>query len=273
MYLPNLLVIGAMKCGTSSLHDYLSLHPDIFMSEEKELNWFAGSNYGKSVEWYMRNFPVNSPIRGESSQNYSKRHAPRFIGAPGRIWSLIPDVKIIYLVRDPIDRLLSHEVENYHGELPAGKEQAERIENHVLTGLYFYQLELYLEYFSQEQILVVDSYDLLNRRYETMGEIHRFLGLAPLEDMGAYDFVTNDNASNGVPVRWQASLPYRVARRVLPFDLNAALSNRSISRRLFPRLTKRTLSPAEVERYKERFSPDVERLRALTGKAFASWQV
>ncbi len=119
MYLPNLLVVGAMKCGTSSLHNYLARHPDIFMSAEKELNFFTGSNSGQSLDWYKAQFPVDAPVRGESSQNYSKRHNPLFPGAAEAIKAVIPDTKLIYLVRDPIERYRSHKVENYHGETPA----------------------------------------------------------------------------------------------------------------------------------------------------------
>src|SRR4051794_25988719 len=64
--LPNLLVIGAAKCGTTSLHEYLALHPDIAMSAKKELNFFTRDDWRDAVDWYDAQFP-EAPVRGESS--------------------------------------------------------------------------------------------------------------------------------------------------------------------------------------------------------------
>lgn len=101
--LPNLVVIGGMKCGTSSLHYYLSLHPQISMSEPKELSFFA-ENWPRGRDWYEAHFPEDLPIRGESSPNYMKH--PAFPGVPERMVSLVPDAKLVYLVRDPIARIV-----------------------------------------------------------------------------------------------------------------------------------------------------------------------
>ena len=67
--LPNLLIIGAMKCGTTSLHNYLNLHPEIYMQQEKELDYFIEKkNYKKGLNWYKSKFnSKNSKILGESS--------------------------------------------------------------------------------------------------------------------------------------------------------------------------------------------------------------
>jgi hypothetical protein len=101
--LPNLIVIGAMKAGTTSLHAYLSLHPEIFMSANKEPRFFTEEwNWHKGLEWYEAQFPERVTIRGESTPDYTK--LPEIRNVPERIHSLIPDVRLIYLVRDPIDR-------------------------------------------------------------------------------------------------------------------------------------------------------------------------
>ena len=64
--LPNLIVIGAQKCGTTSLHYYLGVHPDIFMSREKELRYFVEEfNWGKGIDWYRSHFGANASILGE----------------------------------------------------------------------------------------------------------------------------------------------------------------------------------------------------------------
>ena len=273
MYLPNLLVIGSMKCGTSSLHDYIDRHPEAFMSKHKELDYFTGNNSKQSLDWYRSQFPVEATIRGESSQNYSKRHNPLFPGAAEAIKAVIPDVKLIYLVRDPIERYRSHKVENYAGETKAAQKWSAQSDNQVMTGMYHYQLESYLEHFPLEQILILDSDSLLNYRHDTMNVVFNFLGLEQLADPDAFSFKTNENSSNGIPMHWQASLPYRAARKLAPFDLDAFISRPGISRRLFYGLNKPDLSEEEIEQLRERYAPDVAKLRALTGKSFSTWQV
>src|ERR671915_544163 len=97
--LPNLIVIGAMKSGTTSLHNYLSLHPEIFMTEVKEPSFFTlEGNWWRGREWYEAQFPVAAKIRGESSPDYTKH--PRHAGAPERMHAMIPDAKLVYLLRD-----------------------------------------------------------------------------------------------------------------------------------------------------------------------------
>lgn len=110
--LPNLIVIGAHKCATTSLHYYLGLHPQISMSREKELNFFIKErNWYKGIEWYKSNFTTKAMIYGESSPNYT--NYPFFMGVPERMCSVVPEAKLIYIVRDPIDRVISHYVHNY----------------------------------------------------------------------------------------------------------------------------------------------------------------
>src|SRR5947208_13622101 len=97
--LPNLVVIGAQKCGTSGLHYYLSLHPEISMSKPKELNFFiAERNYPRGLDWYRAHFDPTAKVRGESSPNYTAY--PLHVGVPERMHSIVPDAKLLYLVRD-----------------------------------------------------------------------------------------------------------------------------------------------------------------------------
>src|SRR5262249_9523812 len=115
--LPNLLIIGARKAGTTSLHEYLSLHPQIFMSEEKELSFFdADGRWGRGIDWYKANFDARYPINGESSPQYSRY--PRTPGVPERIKSVLGMPKIIYAIRDPVDRILSDYVQIAHSRRP-----------------------------------------------------------------------------------------------------------------------------------------------------------
>lgn len=101
---PNLVVIGAAKCGTTSLHEYLNAHPQIAMSREKELDFFvAEKNWSRGLDWYEAQFE-DAPIRGESSVSYAA--FPEYQGVPERIVRALPDARVIYLVRDPVERVV-----------------------------------------------------------------------------------------------------------------------------------------------------------------------
>ena len=94
--LPNLIVIGAAKCGTTSLHEYLNEHPEISMSSEKELYFFVEEkNLGKGLAWYESQFDPSAPVRGESSPGYSA--LPLYRGVPERMAETIPDAKLVVI--------------------------------------------------------------------------------------------------------------------------------------------------------------------------------
>lgn len=271
--LPNLIVIGAMKCGTTSLNDYLALHPQIHMAAAKEINFFSGENAHQSLDWYMNQFDAAYPVRGEASQNYSKAHYPLYRGAPERMAELVPDAKLIYLVRDPIERHRSHMVENYVGETAASLVEIANSDHVFQVGRYAFQLRNFLKYFPIDQILVIDSDDLLLHRRATMNRIFVFLGLDPLSDPQVFDFMSNRNETNGIPARWQRSLPFRIVRKLAPFDLERLLLRPTISKRLFPGLEKPKLSSDDIARLQELYAAEVADLRAITGQSFSGWQV
>src|SRR4051794_4150382 len=105
--MPNLIIIGGLKCGTTSIHHYLGLHPDVQMSKPKELNFFVEEpNWDLGLHWYTARFADRHPVRGESSPHYT--NLPRFSGVAERIQRHCPDTKLLYMVRDPIKRILSH---------------------------------------------------------------------------------------------------------------------------------------------------------------------
>jgi hypothetical protein len=97
--LPNLIVIGAQKSGTSSFYHYLTFHPEIFMSSHKELNFFCKElTWEKGMRWYKSHFQDKTrKIRGEVSPTYTQY--PLYKGVPERMHSILPDAKLIYLIK------------------------------------------------------------------------------------------------------------------------------------------------------------------------------
>ena len=187
--LPNLIVIGAMKCGTSALHRYLGAHPDIAMAAPKELNFFIGpadparadgwhgGNWHRGVGWYERHFEPGARIRGEASPGYT---SPAFPGAAGRIADLVPDARLVLLVRDPVERAVS-QYRHHHAEGTETRPLAEALldpaSQYLDRSRYHARLEPYLERFPREQVRVVLQEDLLGRRRETLADLYRFLGV------------------------------------------------------------------------------------------------
>jgi Sulfotransferase domain len=180
--LPTFLVIGAMKCGTTSLARYLGQHPDVFVPVRKEPGFFnPEGTWWRGVEWYSSLFEPGSAraARGEASTSYTK--APRIDGVAPLVHRTVPDVRLVYLVRDPVERVHSHLVhETDHGTERRPPEQAVKEEPDYLDFSRFaLQLERYLEHFSPEQILVLSNDDLRDRRAEALDRAFRHIGVDP----------------------------------------------------------------------------------------------
>jgi hypothetical protein len=276
--LPNLYVIGAQKCGTSSLHRYLDLHPDIAMSRPKELSFFMlyPEPSQEQLEWYKRHFPAQARVRGESSPNYSCY--PEVAGIPERIHRFIPEAKLIYLVRDPIERAVSSYLQARtmgDEQRPISEALADTESIYVWRGRYFAQLERYLPYFPQEQILVIPQKKLLLDRAETMRRIFEFLEVD--ESFSSPEFERMWEVSSGKGRLYR--LAFRASRRLAGPAFWGRLPTRVrwLGERIVYRArrgdARPTLDEGVRERLAERFREDAANLRAFTGEDFADWSV
>lgn len=178
--LPNLVVIGGLKCGTTSLHHYLGLHPEVAMSRPKELNFFVAElNWDLGAEWYASHFPAAVPVRGESSPHYT--NLPRFAGVAERIRELLgAQVRVVYMVRDPIDRMLSHYLHNVGGGYetrPLDEALGDPEGAYVARSRYAMQLEPYLRELGAERVTVVSREELKADRAATMRRLFAALGV------------------------------------------------------------------------------------------------
>jgi hypothetical protein len=281
MNLPNLVVIGAMKCGTSSLHRYLSHHPEIFMSRKKELCFFA-ERWDLGLDWYRAQFPEPAPVRGESSPNYSKH--PAFPGVPERMHGVLgEDVKLVYVVREPVERIVSHYVDAYsHGRERRSLDDAlAELEdnNFVNCSRYAMQLEQYLPFFPMSRILVVTAEDLSERRRETLAGIFRFLGVDDSFWCPEHEEVVN-RASERRRRNVAGNVAARVAGRLNPVGMAVQIEpDRRRSGRLvrtYVSLTSRKIERPELSASRRRelvefLRDDVARLRDLTGMGLETW--
>jgi len=105
---PDFIIIGAMKCATSSLHDQLAATPGFFMTRLKEPNFFSNDEqFARGGDWYLSLFKHAAPgdLCGESSTHYTK--LPTYPKTVERLYERLPDAKLIYVMRHPVNRLIS----------------------------------------------------------------------------------------------------------------------------------------------------------------------
>jgi hypothetical protein len=280
--LPTFMVIGAAKSGTTSLHFYLTQHPQIAMSTLKETNFFQQSDYMTRLGEYQEYFEDGHDQRGESSHRYT--WFPYVPDVPERISSLLPDLKLIYVVRDPIDRAESHYNEQASSDLaPASIVDAFKTLDDppvpwVCASKYALQVEQYMKYFARSRLLIVDATDLRLRRRETLKAIFAFLDVEP-------EFYSS-RFNEELNVRHETKLSFtrrgrhlrhspvaEAARRMLPPPIRTPLF--AAARRGFVRPASRQqrLSPETRGRLAEFLREDVARFREFAGRPFDHWSL
>lgn len=271
--MPNLMIIGAMKCGTSSLHDYLSLHPDIFMSTPKEIHYFADIHFkSKSLDWYKSFFESDKKILGCSPQSYTKCHNKFYQNIPQRIYEHSPNIKMIYIVRDPLKRYTSHILESYQCDTSADIKYSQESGNYLKTGLYYKQMLAYLEYFNKEQIHILSLEDLQENKLQELNKIFRFLEIDELHDESIFNFITNDADSKPFPRIIRKNIFYRIGNKVIPRLTNSIA--KFIANKYFAhQLKKPVLSLEEENTIKEQMKDDIAKFREFTGNSFSNWSV
>ncbi len=242
--LPGVIVVGAMKCATSAVHDYLDTHPDIAMSRIKELNFFNGPDtaphddpgewwrtgqWHRGLGWYSAQLDPAAPVRGESSPAYT---SPRCPEVPSRMAAVVPDVRLVYLVRDPLDRAVSqyaHHRRDGTEPRPLAEALLDPRSEYVARSRYCERLEPFLALFPREQVRVVVQERLAARPAEEVAALHRHAGVDPC---------------------WRDDLH---------------------GRRVHVRSDRPEPSPELRAAFAERVADDVDRLRELLGDDLAEW--
>jgi hypothetical protein len=210
--LPDFIIVGAQRAGTTSVYNYLNQHPCVAAALTKEVHFFD-VNFDKGLAWYraffpshLRKYAIQSRrgrcITGEASPYYLFHpHVPR------RVSEVLADVKLIVLLRNPVDRAFSH----YHHELRGGRErlsfeaaiagESERLQGEVerihmnedyhsfkhqcftylARGVYVDQLRTWMNYFPREQLLILKSEDVYAHPASAMTQVSAFLNLPEWE--------------------------------------------------------------------------------------------
>lgn len=182
MTMPSFIVVGAAKCGTTSICELMSKHPNVFMTKPKEPHYFSRlATFEQRRKWYVSLFDGSEPFsaRGEGSTSYTHPHRIEFVVS--RIREFIPECRIIYMVRNPIKRLESdwkmrlYERRSFQSINEAVEEEASLI----TFGLYWKHLSLYRSFFPDEQILVLFLEDLSKAPHLQLARAFRHIGVDP----------------------------------------------------------------------------------------------
>jgi len=296
MTMPNFLVIGAAKGGTTALHLYLSQHPEIFMSKRKELRFFPfenqkpnhhgpgddvdSSSMGMSIEDYRAFFAdgASYAVRGESSPLYL--YMPR---SAERIKHYLPEAKLIAVLRQPADRAHSHHMmlrrdglETLDFEEALAAEDQRVADNwgqrwhYRRRGFYAEQLQPYFELFNREQIKIYLYEDYVSNPVGLMQDVFRFLNV---DDTFIPDMSVRHNESR-VP-RNRALQIYlseqrrskNIIKRFVPGKVSRCIGDRL--RRL--NLTKPPLPNKKRRQLTAVYRDDILRLQEMLGRDLSHW--
>ena len=210
--LPSFLVIGAQRAGTTSFFSNLCRHPQVGRPAAKELHFF-NYDYWRGVNWYRAFFPtvaVQQLARLRGGELIAGEATPYYLfhpAVPARVAETLPDVRLVALLRNPVDRAHSHyqkmcrmgmerltfeqaldaEEQRLAGEEerlasdPSYRSEHHRRHAYIARGLYADQLERWLAYFPRDRLLVLLAEDFFARPAETYAETLAFLGLPPRE--------------------------------------------------------------------------------------------
>ena len=188
--LPNTLLVGAAKAGTTSLCRDLERHPDIYMYPSKETHFFS-FRYDKGIDYYQSLFrPNGQPIVMEASPEYSTRgHTQR---SADRIAEHIPDARIIYMVRHPLRRLESEYVQELANGLdPLPFSKAIFDWNLIEGSLYQKNYQIFADKFGPENIHVLFFEDYLAEKEAALSDLMAFLNVTDKPDVSAPRKATN----------------------------------------------------------------------------------
>ena len=293
--LPNLLIIGAAKAGTTALYDYLAQHPQVFLSRVKEPMFFSREDYyARGLDWYEAEYfegAEDYPVRAEATPHYlywSEKVAPRIKEVYGE-----RPVKFIASFRDPVSRAYSW----YWNMVREGREdldfdEALQVEEDRLkqnryelyqrgSMVYGYSagsqyaslLQPYLELFSPENFLFVFQDDLRSRENETCKEIFEFLGIEPsIQVNTSYSNPASMPRSRRLhKTLRQRSLFKEFIKPFIPMRVRRSLKSKMMQVNL-----KETpyvpLDPRLAHELRLSYRTEIEWLEKITSKELSSWK-
>jgi hypothetical protein len=287
---PNLFVIGAMRSGTTTFHRHLLAHPQVFMSSDpKEPCYFLTRDQLLDVQpglekrgfWrgeghYLELFKDagDRPIVGEASANYAR--LPRVSGVAARVAAFNPQARIVYLMRDPVERTISHYwymVRHFNEQRDPSSALREE-PDYTATSHYAMQLQPWLAHFGGPHVYTLTMEQLLRDPQAAMSSVYAWLGVDPAfvlpnpaEHQNAAPQQLRQVRGAGHAQRFRHSTFWNAVGPLVPARLRQL--GRSMSER---QVARAAVDMSAVRRYlADLHTPQVRQLEALLGREFPEW--
>jgi len=291
MPLPNFLCVGAQKAGTTTLHDILIQHPEIYLPEIKETKFFQNnSKYEKGLEYYEKEF--FGKWNGEKAVGEIDPEYMYFEYVPERIYKhLGKDIKLIFMLRNPVDRAYSHYWMSYRRgyETEAFKRAIELEEkriklgefhkNHfsyISRGLYAKQVKRYLKFFSRENMFfIVFEEDFLEKRKKTISNLLNFLNVDANVNLNL-DLKSNQSSLPRLKflrdVMYKPNIIKKIGTMMIPSE--------SLRTKIFmtlDRFNQKPVKPPKLEsKFRKKllydyFIEDIRELESILGRTLSIW--
>jgi Sulfotransferase domain len=278
MTLPNFLVIGTRRAGTSLLHHrILGTHPEIYVPVARKDIHFFDLYYERGIEWYQSYFPSDQAARrfraiGEVTPDYLASEE-----APGRIHELLPECRLIVILRNPVEQAWSEYRYSRRGRNER-RDFATFIKDSAALsgGLYHQHLQRYLALFRREALLALVYEELVQDPGRELGRLTSFLNVPMIWSDPAVLLQERVNASEIPRFPRGFALARRAGGLLARHDLNwpVRLAKRLGLRRWFGRsASERSMSTVEREHLADFYRDDVRRLEALLHRDFDLWQL
>jgi hypothetical protein len=293
--LPTFFVIGAAKSGTTTLHDALAHHPQVYVPYKKEPTFFASDDYDHGLAWYLDTYfrgAEQYPARGECSVGYLFWHE-KTAERIAEVYDGQPPPRIVAILRDPVARAYSAywHLRNYGGETLSFEEalaveeerfaqQKERLSAEGILrfayfrgGCYDQQLTSFLDHFSREQCLFLLTEDLQQDYAGTMHTLFAFLGVEPTVELAA----RASNTARQVRSRSfysairQPSTLKELVKPLLPQQLRYRLKQELLNLTMKP-APYPPINPDTARQLRARYLPHIEALEDMIGRDLSAWK-
>lgn len=275
------LIIGAMKSGTTSLYDNLIQHPDIYMPDLKEPNYFS-EFYSKGIEWYSQYFVNHNDekIVGESSITYTW---PYNFSVAERIYNdLGQETKLIYIVRNPVKRTVSHffhYIDNLDKDINFAlfdKQDRSINEHYIETSKYSNFINDYLKYFKRQNLKIIVFEDYIHDTEKYLKRVYDFLGVD--NSFVPPDIKLKTNASKKPKNNFIYNIYYNIAysgirQRLYPLiSVKYRKRARNLVRGLVFKPNSKEVPDEIIDRLYEEFEPEILKMEDILGRNLDIWR-
>lgn len=274
MKIINFIIIGAMKSGTTSLAKNLAEHPQICFCKKKEPMFFHQKKWKDHIGEYHNLYnPKFGQICGEASTTYTS--LTEYPDTPYNLYQYNPNLKLIYIIRNPVDRIVSHYMHNVlnHGLKSPFENAIKEDSIYIDRSRYYFQISKYLQYFNRDQIMLIIFKDYIHNQRDVLKDVYKFLGLKI--DINYHINSEPQNASiNSIRMKdWARKLYKNKYIRSFLHILITRKLKEIIHKRLVFKIDKKPEISREIkEKILEMIKNDIIEIEKLTDRDLAEWK-